>query len=387
MSGSTLFDKLKALAAGTLSSEEETKLRERCAADPELQRTLDEYLEVHAAPEVLGEAAPPCRVDFEVVEGALAERRVRKTVFHRYWRVAAAVLVLVGGAVALGSWFVAGNGGEGTGREAGTLVLASIPESSAADWEEEAELPALLGDYRPVMEGKISWIDSFKDARTLARLTSRPVLLFVHHPTCPTCISMKKDVFGDPDVQSLLTRFVPAMSNVMKERAELSGEYVKGWPWFGIVDSEGAVVLSFPGEQTPGDFAEHLKRATEMVGPSVMTWEMMNDLALRLEAARGAEKAGRKGEAYAAYTALGAETRPGVFGPPARNGSVRMAQEARRALVRARDLARSPPGAPAALAELDRAIEEFQGSPLATDLRTVRSRLETSGEFPTIAGL
>ena len=71
-----------------------------------------------------------------------------------------AVLVLVGGAIALGSWFVAGDGGEGSGREAGPLVLASIPVSTFEAWEEEAELPAFLGGYRPVSEGKVRWIDS-----------------------------------------------------------------------------------------------------------------------------------------------------------------------------------------------------------------------------------
>ena len=66
---------------------------------------------------------------------------------------------------------------------------------------------------------------------------------------------MKKDVFADPAVQAQLTRFVPAMSDVMKELPELTGGSQRGWPWFGVVDAEGGIVLSFPGVHTAADFA------------------------------------------------------------------------------------------------------------------------------------
>jgi len=387
MNERSLFDELCALASGTLSSEEEAGLRERCASDPELQRQLEDYLDAHAATEMLPDAAPPCRVTFDEVEGALASRRVWREVLHRYWRVAAAVLVLVGGGLLMSQWFAAGDGGDGPGREAGPTVLASIPLTVDELPEHETKLPKALADYRPLREGEIQWIDSFAEAQVVARLSSRPVLLFRHHPTCPACLSMKKDVFGDPAVQAQLTRFVPAMSDVMKELPELTGGSQRGWPWFGVVDAEGGIVLSFPGVHTAADFAERLSGAAKLVGPAVMSWERINDLAGRLEQARTAEEEGRLGAAHASYSALAGDADAGAFAAEADAGSRRLAQSARRALVQARSLAGSPPGVPAALAGLRAAEARFAGSPLGTDLAAVRARLSKSGEFPVIEGL
>jgi hypothetical protein len=384
MDGRSLYDELRALAAGTLSSEEEKRLRQRCAEDAELGRQLEDFLEVYAGTETA--EPPPCRVTFEEVEGALASRRVWREVLRRYWRVAAAVLVLVGGGLLLGSWLVAPRGDGGPGRGAGALVLASIPVADSELPAVETELPASLADYHPVSGGEIHWIDSFEKARAVARLSSRPVLLFIHHPTCPICIRMKAEVFADPRVKQALTAFVPAMSNVMEERVELAGETGRGWPWFGIVDADGGVVLSFPGEKGVGDFLDCLKRATELSGPPVLGWERLNDLARRFEAARRAEKEGRLGAAYASYVALAAEEAGGVIAGNAAIAARRLALEARRALVRARGLVRSPPGVPAARAELEKAEKTFAGSPLAKDLAAVRKRLDETGEWPAIEG-
>jgi len=383
MNGRSLFDELKALASGTLSSEEEACLRKRCEKDQELRRQLEDYLEAHAATEPLPDA-PPCRVTFDEVESALASRRVWREVLHRSWRIAAAVLVLVGGALLMSQWFAAGDGGDGSGRGAGPLVLASIPFSAIELPESRTKLPTALADYRPTRKGEVQWIDSFAGARTVARLSSRPVLLFRHHPTCPACRSMKKDVFGDPAVQKQLTRFVPAMSDVMKELPELTGDKTRGWPWFGVVDADGGIVLSFPGVRNAAAFAEQLALAADLIGPAVMSWERLNDLARLLEDARAAEEEGRLGVAHASYAALAAEADAGVFATEALTGARRMAQSARRALVQARSLAGSPPGVPAALASLKQSEVTFAGSPLATDLTAVRSRLEQDGAFPEI---
>ena len=43
MDESTLIDELRALLAGSLPSEEEKRIRERCAADPELRALLEEH--------------------------------------------------------------------------------------------------------------------------------------------------------------------------------------------------------------------------------------------------------------------------------------------------------------------------------------------------------
>ena len=155
MNGRSLYDELKALASGTLSSEEEARLRKRCEKEPELQRQLEDYLDAHAATQFLPDA-PPCRVDFDEVESALASRRVWREVLRRSWRIAAAVLVLVGSALLMSQWFTAGDGGDGPGREVGPLVLASIPFFDIELPESRTKLPAALADYRRPERGRSS---------------------------------------------------------------------------------------------------------------------------------------------------------------------------------------------------------------------------------------
>ena len=107
-------------------------------------------------------------------------------------------------------------------------------------------------------------------------------------------------------------------------------------------------------------------------------------LAGRLAAARKLEDEGRLGRAHVAFAELADDADGGVFTERAAHGVTRSTQAARRALVRARDLAGSPPGVPAALAELERAETTFGGSPLAEDFRAVRERTEATGAFPEV---
>jgi hypothetical protein len=76
-----------------------------------------------------------------------------------------------------------------------------------------------------------------------------------------------------------------------------------------------------------------------------------------------------------------------AFGAFASRALTRIGQGARQALVRARDLARSPPGADAALADLDETIRRYAGTPYEADLLAVRDYLEKTKRFPDIPEL
>ncbi|MHC4473485.1 MAG: hypothetical protein ACYS99_21275 [Planctomycetota bacterium] len=382
MSERSPIDEIHALAAGSLSSEEEARLRERCAADPGLQALLESYLEAYALTESADVEPPPCRTTFEEVVGTYVPQRAWRMVLRRHWRVAAAVLVLVVGAYALSH---ALPGGE-AGRE--PLALAAIPLREMPEDETGVEVPDLAADYRPVEGGEIRWIDSLETAKAMARVSSRPVLLFIHHPTCPACLEMRDDAFRDSEVLGPVDGFVPAMVSVLNEDdftkplAELLRD---GWPWSGAVDPEGRVILSFPGLQGAGDFSANLKEAARLAGPSVLAWDRVNELARRYFDARKVESA-IPGRAYELYAAL-ADDAAGEIRTAAEDGTTRIANRARETLIRIRYLAERSEIPIGVVAALEKAVEEFTGSPFADDFRTVLARLERHGSFPPIAGV
>jgi hypothetical protein len=377
MDGRSLTDEIHALAAGSLSSEEEARLRERCAADPELQAFLESYLEAYALTEPADVEPPPCRTTFEEVEGACVPQRAWRMVLRRYWRVAAAVLVLVGGAGLLSRVLPVKGGGE-AGRE--PLALAAIPLREKPEVESGPGVPDVAAEYRPVDAGEIRWITSLETAKAMARVSSRPVLLFIHHPTCPACIEMRGDAFGDSDVLTRVDGFVPAMVSVMDEDeftkplAELLRE---GWPWSGAVDEEGGVILSFPGLKGPEDFSAKLKDAASLAAPPALGWKQVNALAKRLLEARAAE-ADAPGRAYALYAAL-VEEAPGLIRTEADGGVIRIANRALETLLLVMESERR--------ADLESAIEAFEGSLFTEDFRAVLSHLDRHGTLPRIAGL
>ena len=158
----TLVDELHALAAGTLNSEEEARLRERCAADPELQALLESYLEAYALTAPGDVEPPPCRTDFSELEDAYVPQRAWRMVLRRPLRVAAAVLVLVTGFYVVSRVMSGSPDGGEAGRE--NLVLAAIPVREIPEIEAGIEVPELLATYRPVEEGAIQWVESYEMA-------------------------------------------------------------------------------------------------------------------------------------------------------------------------------------------------------------------------------
>jgi hypothetical protein len=237
-----------------------------------------------------------------------------------------------------------------------------------------------------VDEDGIRWIESFDTARAVARLSSRPVLLFIYHPTCPWCLQLRDETFTDPGVRAALEDFVPTRLNVMRldERFRPLIQKKDSWPWLGTVDANGDVLLSFPGLQGPGDLRAKMTESSRRVGPVVASWKRVNDVAARLAPAVEAEEAGHPAEAWALYGALAGDETAGPFAEAARRGRQRIAQSALQALLTAREISTTEGGVASARAVLEEARRQLAGTPLAEDLAAVLESLTRTGRFPAL---
>jgi len=389
----TLIDEMHALAEGSLTPEDEARLRSRCEANPQLRRLLEQVLEVHTLTQVADAEPPACRLTFEDLEGAFALPRTRRTVLRLVARAVAAVLVLAVGAYFLADVFT-GRPHRPDGGEAGrALVLTAIPLDRAAAPgagtvpDTVPEIPEVLADYQPVEHEQIRWIHSFATAAAIARVSSRPVLLFLHHPTCPGCLKMREDTFTRQEVISRVGDFVPAMISVLDLDPKLRPLLKQGWPWFGVVDANARTILSFPGLRGPGEFSAQMREARGLIGRPIFDWETLNRLTARVLTARRAEAARHYEDAYGAYLELSTDLEAGPFARAAQAGLRRIGLHAQSALRSTRDLASTKKGATSAVGLLSAEVERFAGTPYAADLMAVRDRLVADGEFPRITGL
>jgi len=399
--GDGLLERVRALADGRLSSEEQERLLTDASASAEDAELMSAFREVHALTAVAGEEPPPCRVTFEDVERRIAadEARGKRLFALPSWRIAAAALLVVGVGLAASHWRGlgghAGSDMDGSGMEdrvadaAPTAVrVASIPEhpAPAADGVLLADVDAAaapLSDFVPMRDGQPQWLASLDEGRAVAKVTGRPVLLFIHHPTCPMCLDMKSKTFTDSDVQARLQQFVPVMVDVMQLPEELGPFLERGWPYLGALDADGGEFAAFPGLSKASTFRRHLDDAlAEFGGETTQAWGLTRALAARwADAAGAAEKRDMQRE-WRELDALRADDSDGPFG---RAAAARLAQrlaELRGVLADA-DAAAETDVADG-LRVLDTAIECWKGTPFEHDLQAVRDALDAERNFPRL---
>jgi hypothetical protein len=156
------------------------------------------------------------------------------------------------------------------------------------------------------------------------------------------------------------------------------------WPWLGVLDENGATKLAFPGVRGPAEFVPRLEQARALVGTPLLDWDQTNDLVARLIAAKQNEEQSWIDDAYDEYVVIREKAPDGPLRVRADNGLRRIAARARAAVLGARDLATNEEGVRAAIEALETEIEAFRDTPYEADLRAVRDRLETTGEFPEV---
>jgi thioredoxin-like negative regulator of GroEL len=197
-----------------------------------------------------------------------------------------------------------------------------------------------------VRDGAVRWLASRNEARAVARLANRPVLVYAMHPTCPLCRAMEGGTLADPSVGEAAERFVPLRLDVTALAPEEARDlFAAGWPYFAVETADGREVAAFGGMRDATDFRQELDAA----------WE--------------ARPAGSEAVPWPDAEAAAREADWGI--------------RARDALLAARDLA---PANPARAREtLVRAASDLAGTRQAEDLALVLGRWDAEGRFPRLA--
>ncbi len=386
----TDIDRIRAWVEGTLPEAEVASLRARLAADPELAAFAAAYRTVVAA--TAGEGpAPACPLRFEDLHLDAPPARP-------WWaRPAAAIAASVLLAAGAGLFLALREGKSGSGIEpvsdSGPVALATIPLSPVTVPVLPA-VPELLSTYRPADETSLRFVEGdLAVARTMARTASRPLLMFVHHPTCPTCLEYAKGPFLDPAVREAAAPFVLAKASVLDVPASLYEDEKVGWPIFLLftVDEAGERrVHAFGDYHEAKELAALLTQAAAKSAPAVagkpLDWDATNRLAAELLAA---EKATDAAAQAAAYAKVSSADPAGGLGAVARARIAKQRESARLALEAAREIATrgGAHGAVDAVRALDDALPRFAGTPYEGDLRRVRDRLARDGKFPDLLAL
>ncbi len=264
-----LLDRLRAWADGALTPEEARALEARLAADPALACDALAYRAVHRLTQPLVAEVELSRLRF--ADLPLGDR-VRPA--WRRWPVllaaAAGMLLAVGlGLRARGGPPEPARPGTAPSRP-GPVMLARLKPSAPP-----AVPPArLLAGYRPVADGRVSWLGDAAEARALARATGRRVLLYVQHPECPMCRALEQGPWRAPEVLARVEAFVPLQVDVTSlPPAEMQRHFEAGWPYLAATDAEGVVVATFPGQHASASLAEALGAARPAGAPEPEAWE------------------------------------------------------------------------------------------------------------------
>ncbi len=374
------MDEFRDLAEGRLTPEQERRLRERCAKDPELQAELEATLEAHRLTHAADVRPPRCRVSFDEIEGALRARRARTLVICG--ATTATVLLLALGATALGFF----DGSEPVSETPTSIALEAIPLADVVVEESPPEIPSFLAEYRSYDEGRVRWLTNLPNALAAAKISERPILVFLYFPGCPSCDSMEDRTLLDSAVQEEFRSFVPLRVDITSAPVGLDIRKMakEGIPWFGTLDSAGGEMYAFPGVSEAGAFVESLRSARDLVRAPSLSWGRLNTLVARLLAARQNEQAEEwLCDADAEYRALSMECPAGPLRDAAVQGRLRLERRAHQAFVGAKILADKGERA-AAMAALDREIELFDDTPYAADFRAAQTYLRQHGRFPDL---
>lgn len=368
---------LRARAAAGVDPRLHPELRDALELDPELRAFAGEWGPVAEWTAALGPAEVESRLAFDDVRASIV-REAHTTRWRWRWiaATAAAAVLAIALAVALAVAFA---GRDGPARN--LVELHSIALDAATPPEPELELPQCAASYAPTEDGAIRWLTNVDDGRAIARVAERPLLVFGSHPTCPWCQHMKHNGLRDPRVVALVDGFVAVEVDYSEiEPDQALRLFESGWPRWEIHSAAGALEAEFHGVHEAPEFIATFQRELERLSqPAPPSWESVRRGSSEYLAARAAEHQGHFADAERTYAALSRSNMPRALGEAARAGLARIAFEAHRSLIAARDSAD-----PAAA--LERALSSFASTAFESDLARVRQALREHGSFPELHG-
>ena len=374
------LDRVREMAEGGLSPDDEEALRARAKEDAGLREVLEGFRGVSA---VLGPAAPEppmCRVTFAHIERRIerADGGRRRTVRWAGRAVAALVLVAIG-------WAGARSLPDGP-VETVRLESVSAPDRpERPDRVAEAALAGaeLLAGHVPLSGGEIHWIGSLQEGRAVARVTGRPILLFIHHPLCPICEEIEATALRDPAVRERIASFTAV--KVLASFEAPDPEIDRDWPYFAVLGADGFVLDELRVPAPTQEYVAFLDDQIERRVPSsAMAWDRTRELARRLSEAVRAGREGPLGRSQAMLRDLAADSAAGPFAAAARAALARRAREARESRRDAAVAAASHEDRPGARGRLEAAVARFAGTPYEHELAAVLDALVRTGRFPRL---
>jgi hypothetical protein len=369
------FDRMRRFAAAEMSSEERARFEAELERDPDLARLAADFELVWSA--TAGALLPPfeSRTRFEEIIARVGPEESR---LHRWRRrAAAAAVVLAAATMAWSVW-------RRTVVPAETVVeLHAIPwPGNTSTPARPASVPAVLANWSPVQDGQIRWLESLDEARAVSAAVSRPVFVYGYVEECPICQGFQRNEFQDPKIQALVEQAVPVRIDLMKlEQEEMQVLYARRYPLLEMQNERGEILHTFPGTFADVDMRAELARAVS--GLAGLNWRLVHDLATAFVNASSAEEHGRLGEASSAFEKLASTQELPQFAAAGRAGISRLSTAVRGLLETAR--AESTRDSRAALDRFSSAVDRFDGTPYAADLRAVLDAWSANGKFPTLS--
>lgn len=113
----------------------------------------------------------------------------------------------------------------------------------------ESEFADRVSVFRDVSRGPEPWIENLEAARTLAKETGKPLLVYARAEWCPACRQYEKDTLPTEAVQSALTGFVLFRLDI-DENEDASQEFgINAVPMMLVESTEGEQLKSLGAKQ------------------------------------------------------------------------------------------------------------------------------------------
>ncbi len=119
---------------------------------------------------------------------------------------------------------------------------------------------------KPHSNSALEWDQDVRTAWKSALQANRPLLLFVTMDGCLYCQKMKQTTLLDRQVvRDLQTQFVPVAVNVKDQPELIKLLLVKSFPTTVIIETNGDVMESISGYQTPKQLRDRLRSTLRQV--------------------------------------------------------------------------------------------------------------------------